>query len=272
MASSRVSVGLGEPMSKLLRLLKSALRHVLLGAFLVVSGCAPGDFTSASYDPDEVALQRGNLRSYPWPPERPSTQAILTEAIKPAIGHSYRLVASALSLTLRRSGYGDHSFYAAPNGFVVATRLEAVNLDGEAYKGSRRYYFPVRPGVEVSSTVASLAPMLEPGNWRYIAFVLTDQPIIYSTETLTGASATELALDGSTSLDELYNSNPIITPEHTLIALIYEFTALGDPVRLTLRKAGMLSGDDHMTATGLRKLLELGVQEQVSEADASKAQ
>lgn len=223
-------------------------------------------------DPDYVdSLTEAAAPSpYPWPPERPSTQESLTylfaergrkgSAVEGVTSHARRLslsdVAEVLASAADRAGYADRSFYSAPNGFVLATRLEATTADGRPMEGLKRYIIPIAGSASVEQAVTNLSSSMLPGNFRYIAFVVTDQPITYSHQQLPSA-VTNRALSGATALNETFRDRPF-TNEHKVLALIYEFTAVGEPVdNIQLRRPSLLSGADHIAAAGLGAWLKV---------------
>lgn len=208
-------------------------------------------------DPDNVQSFDGTLAPppYPWPPERPSTQEALTHLFASKRSISLRDVGEVLAATADQAGYADKSFYSAPNGFVLATRLEATTAEGKPLEGLKRYQLPVAGSRSITDAVTDLSGAMAPGNFRYIAFVVTDQPITYSQEQLPSA-VTNRALGGSTNLTDAFDRP--FTSKHVVLALIYEFTAAGEPVnKIELRRPSLLSGADHIAAAGFANWLRV---------------
>lgn len=203
------------------------------------------------FDPDDVSSAHGNLAPYPWPPERPSTQFSLRQLFDHFEGYSLSSVGDVLRYAADTAGYGDKSFYSAPNGFVLATRLEATTPEGKRLEGMARYSLPMTRAASLANALADITNQVQAGNFRYIAIVVTDQPIVFSGAVLDGSVAIDRALSGATSLDGSFNARPF-TDDHDVLALIYEFKASGQPVdSIELLRPSVLGGSDHLVATGL---------------------
>lgn len=202
-------------------------------------------------DPDDVSSAHGNLAPYPWPPERPSTQSNLTSLFGAFTGSSLLAVGDVLRYAADAAGYDDKSFYSAPNGFVLATRLEATTAEGKRLEGLARYRLPLTQSDSLTDSLANISGRMPAGNFRYIAFVVSDQPIVFSAAIIAGSIASERALNGATNLDASFSARPF-TDRHQVLALIYEFKASGQPVgTIELLRPSALGGSDHLAAAGL---------------------
>lgn len=231
-----------------------------LGLLCVAAGCGGSSPSSAvvaaepavanSGDPDEVAAAQGQLIQYQWPPERPSTQSNLTKSVSKLVGQTVMDVADALLSAANDASYSDVSFYGAPNGFVMATRLEATRPDGKPLLGMSRYAVPLTGLNSLDGAVSELSGNLGQGRYRYIAFVVTDQPIEYAQERLTAEGANALLDAGATNIGGWAGAQPF-TAKHKLIALVYEFMASGEPVdKIELIRPSRLGAMDHLQAAG----------------------
>lgn len=211
------------------------------------------------FDPDiGVAYSRSSgLAPYPWPPQRPSTKEPLTDFFKGADGTvNFGDVSDRLKSILAAANYGDYGYYAAPGGFVLVTRLEATNEEGNALSGLARY--KVAPSAKgLDDAVRSIGADAPLGYYRFIAFVVTDQPIKFSDEVLSSAEVPGILQTSKTELPLTVAATPM-TKQHTVTALIYEFVyEVGDNAqkRITFLKSARLSGRDHLIAAGIFPLL-----------------
>ena len=71
-----------------------------------------------------------DIVSFPWPPPAPTTQTVLNRTLLVRDAATLGDVAERLTTALEGLGYSEHSFYRAPGGFVLATRLEQIEFDG----------------------------------------------------------------------------------------------------------------------------------------------
>jgi hypothetical protein len=167
------------------------------------------------------------IPTFPWPPPRPTTRAVLERALLAADAATLGEVAERLTAALGRAGYAEHSFYAVPGGFALATRLEQIEFDGTPIPEPARWSmaFPPRERFSLADYIRALFTAPE-AHYRVIVFVVTDRPFRASDETVGPDEA--LAWIGA-GLDRL--PDPIgrnrFGPQHAGTALIYQFRKIG---------------------------------------------
>ncbi|MES9969030.1 MAG: hypothetical protein ABW092_03290 [Candidatus Thiodiazotropha sp.] len=196
--------------------------------------------------------QSDSLPNYEWPPETPSwTYQILQGS--DGSGVSLYDISERLYLALRSVNYFEYSYYRAPGGFVMVTRLEAIDTEGAPLQGERRFLLPSDDrDFEFAEYIRSLffAPT---GHYRFIAFVVTDKPYVASPDVLSETTALNRLQGGATGLPVGFHQIPF-SSSHRIDALIYEFRKTGDADVKTL-VPGRIPPDSHMGQSGLRTAL-----------------
>jgi hypothetical protein len=165
-------------------------------------------------------------------------------------------VGEQLARALNRSGYSEFSFYRAPGGFALVSRLERMREDGGAAPEELRF---LQPGAEEPFSLASYIQRLffaPEGFYRQIIFVATDRPFTTDAgDTLTPAEASRLLRDGANLLPDSYRALPF-GPSHTVTALIYEFRKGPDDRDVVTLDPGRLAGRTHLQRAGILSALE----------------
>lgn len=194
--------------------------------------------------------------AYPWPPERPSSTLPLTRAFSDLRGRALGEVADRLGAALTASGFDERSFYTAPGGFVVASRIEKIAADGARLPDTERYLLP--RDLADTGLIAALAGLFydaDPGFWRYVAFVVTDRAYVAAPGTLAGAAAEERVAAGARRLDTELAREPF-TNAHVVDALIYEFQLDAEAAEPAPLRPGRLPPTAHLEKAGLLAALE----------------
>lgn len=191
------------------------------------------------------------LPKYPWPPEEPSWLVRL-DRLYPSINHELSLyeVSEILSKALQGALYHNISYYWAPRGFVMVTRLEGIDKNGVSLGDNRRFLLPDdKEDFSFFDYVRSLFFAPE-GNYRFIAFVVTDA--IYTTDesALSEAAALKRLNRGAFALPSEYRSL-LFSSEHRIDALIYEFHKGGSDKEAKLNQPGRLDPNTHLEKSGL---------------------
>lgn len=186
------------------------------------------------------------LPQYPWPPEDPSSRISIDQNF---IGVSLWEVSRHLERALKDAAYFEYSYYSAPGGFAMVTRLEAVNADGTPLRDERRYELPGRRNFSFVEQVRNLFFAPE-GYYRFIAFVVTDLPYLTSDEDLAETEALERLRRGAPALDPDYE-NRIFSRYHRIEALIYEFRKGSRNGDVETLRPGRLPPQTHLENSGL---------------------
>ena len=95
-----------------------------------------------------------DIVSFPWPPPTPTTQAVLDRTLLARNAATLGDVAERLTTALAGLGYSERSFYRAPGGFALATRLEQIEFNGTPKAEPLRWSAGLPPR-EISCSAAS---------------------------------------------------------------------------------------------------------------------
>jgi hypothetical protein len=170
----------------------------------------------------------------------------------PFLGYSLFDVSEKLVTALQRAGYVEHSFYYAPCGFALVTRLEQIDDGGTPLEGQNRWNINVVAGLRVFSLseylrALFLAPM---GRYRLVVFVVSPQNFVTAKGVISRDKVLEWLSGGSVSLDEVFR-NIKFDDTFRITALIYEFYASGRSEEPRLERPSTLSGDQHLAGAHL---------------------
>jgi len=156
----------------------------------------------------------------------------------------------ALSSAFAKCGYGEKSFYAVPDGFAMASRLEQINADGSF--GANRWSLATAPirSFSITSYLSALF-RARAGHFRVVVFVVTNHPFEQTDAKVSSDQATSWVKKGLNQLPKKIGDRDY-TDDYTCTAQIYEFETLGggqsrfvEPSEITgrthLEKSGLLS-------------------------------
>jgi len=184
----------------------------------------PADTAGPAPHVDDPARPKG----FPWPPPAPTSRAsldhaMLENATDPTLGGA----AKRLQAALESVGYVERSYYPVPGGFALVTRLEQIDAKGVPVDPGR-WSMAVAPRRLFSPAdflrVLFTAPE---GNYRVIAFVVSDQPF-RTTDTAVDARDAQDWLDQG--LDRLPPAlaRQAFSDDHGCTALVYQFRKIAD--------------------------------------------
>ncbi len=199
---------------------------------------------------------RPGIPSYPvWPPEAPSSRVGLDRFIKARTNLSLYDAGQKLKRSFEDAGYLEYSYYAAPGGFVLVTRIEKISAKGDPLPGTERYKLPnQRNSGSLTSFVRGLFLDAPPGFYRYIAVVVSDKPYRTSRKKLTSTEAGKRLTGGSNNLSAAYKK-VAFTRDHNVEALIYEFTKNTRTGKVRMIAPGRLTPKIHLAKTKLNKTI-----------------
>lgn len=194
----------------------------------------------------------GILSAYPWPPEEPSSRIRIDLNLNSETRSALTLanIGNRILRSLQNATYSEASFYAAPGGFVVVTRLEAINPDGRPLPGTKRYELPSEKiGFDFKQYIRNLffAP---DGYYRFIAFAVSDVPYVATEKPLSEAQSISRLRRGASRLTRSYSDLPF-TDNHQIDALIYEFEKQNNNKTIETLRPGRLSPRLHLNNSGL---------------------
>lgn len=170
---------------------------------------------------------QARLPAFPWPPPQPSSQ-IQVRRDRFAADSNLGGVATRLDAALRRCGHLRESYYAAPGGFAMVTRIERLREDARPQSEDR--FVTPGPGTEGTYDFLGFVQSLwfaPTGYYRQIVFIVTDKPFVASEAPPTVEVANQMLAGGLGYLPENY-ARQAFTGRHRVEALIYEFQKQGD--------------------------------------------
>jgi hypothetical protein len=193
------------------------------------------------------------LPTFPWPPPEASAQVKLSAFNGSNTLHDVDvLLRSALS----DNCYYDQEYYAVPDGFALATRLEQIDADGKPKSEPERWSAQVFPP-EVFDLTSFFQALLtaNPGYFRVIAFVITSKPFVPNGK-IDPTQVEQWLPKGPIQLPAEIGNLPFPS-DHYAVALIYEFNqaAKGEKPR-QLRMNESPPGVVHFQKSGLGSLVK----------------
>ncbi|MCB1389051.1 MAG: hypothetical protein KDJ68_11630 [Rhodobiaceae bacterium] len=191
---------------------------------------------------------------FPWPPPRASARHVIRlDEIPGIVAGEATLgdIAAGIVGALERAGYFDRSYFELDVGAAIVTRLERIRANGYPEAGDARWPLSVSDTREFS-----LARMLkslffaEPGHFRVIAFIITDQPFRERVDAPSAGEATRWLSEGYNTLPERAASQRS-TKRHVVTALIYEFERAPGEEQAHQLVPGQLQGATHLQRAGI---------------------
>jgi hypothetical protein len=162
-----------------------------------------------------------------------------------------REVNSRIRQALEENGYFDSSYYAIPDGFALATRIEQINDDGTPKAGIQRWSIEVPRLARLSFTdyihALFYAP---PGYYRVIVFLITPHAFVQREEPVTAEQANHWAVEGGNLLPSSIASQHFSTEAYNCTAIIYEFARRTESDEPKILAPGRLQGRIHLEKAG----------------------
>ncbi|MBL8550768.1 MAG: hypothetical protein JNJ73_12360 [Hyphomonadaceae bacterium] len=202
--------------------------------------------------------ERAAFPAFPWPPPAPSSRQLLPREIfidaRRRRPPTLMDVSERLTAALRRARYSEYSFYSVPSGFALVARLERFLDDGSRAPDNFRY---LQPGDEPFSftrylTGLFVAPV---GNYRQIAFIVTNAPFVASGKALSDVEAERILRSGANALPSTYRFIRF-GPDYSVTALVYEFEKRPQEQALARPARGRLAAQVHLERSGIEPALE----------------
>lgn len=185
----------------------------------------------ASVSASMTEARADTLPAFPWPPPKPSARLDIPLVALNKAANGKQLanarppelrvlgdINAALIKVLKVAGYRERSYFPVPSGFVLVTKLEAINADGSAKPDVES--LPVGHHFALSSMLDKLVHV-QKGWYRVVAFVVTSTPTGASTQPPTEDEATNWLDTGDNALPDAISRAQI--SGHTCTAYIYEF-------------------------------------------------
>lgn len=202
----------------------------------------------------ESALPR-SIPHFAWPPPRPTSRTLVERTLLAEDNATLGSMANRLEVALTLAGYSERSFFAAPNGFVLATRLEQIEFDGTPRPDESRWShaLPRREIFSLRDYMVALFTAPE-GHYRVIVFVVSDEPFAPSDEDVTESEARGWLHGGVERLPPEV-ANIAISDEHACSALVYQFKKQGHHREPILHPDGAPAADMHLVRSGILNAL-----------------
>lgn len=230
----------------------------LVTVLLLVSCATAPERQPASALPPPPPIIAEEIPQFPWPPPEASARSNVpnnlllrsddqSEPEQPTLAD----IESRISSALDAAGYTEKSYYAIPDGFALATRLEQIEVDGTPKAGLERWALGVGR-LRDFSLIAYLKALFTAnvGYFRVIAFVVTPHSFSYSDDRVGRDEALEWLRDGLNRLPPLIGEQ-VYTPHHSCTALIYEFEKNDVEEQARIRTPGKLTGRIHLERSGV---------------------
>ena len=157
-------------------------------------------------------------------------------------------ISARLDRSMDAASYRDRRYYLIPNGFAVMSQLEQFDINGR-YNGNRRFAPPEAQDFDPLESVRNIffAPV---GYYRYIVFLVTDQPVIVSNHSMDRPEAISRFDQGAAAapncLDQIEFGD-----RYRVTALVYEYRKVGDDRSAPVPFNSPVGIERHLTASGL---------------------
>ena len=195
-----------------------------------------------------------SLPPFEWPPPQPSEQYVLPRSVfgAPSAELQFADVDRVLVSALGAAGYSERSYYAVPDGFALATRIEQIDADGTPKPPPARFALDPQP-VSMWRFNDYFQALIKgvPGYYRVLVFVLTDASFRASGQRPSEAQAIAFVSAGDNVLPPEVGALPF-APAVNCTVLIYEFTRQpGADSAAQFAQPGRLDAMTHLVKSGL---------------------
>jgi hypothetical protein len=193
------------------------------------------------------------LPSFPWPPPTASAREVIPNDF--LLGNSsaalLRNINDELVSALGKNGYFERSYFQAPGGFALVTRLEQIEEDGRSKPIPGRWSAGSVRSEGDSWIVSYLRALFtaQPGYYRVIVFIVSDTPFGESGQVK--ASEAEAWLQGGVNFLPDAIARLPYTRQMACTALIYEFKREGNSQASSLLTPSHLDARTHLVNSGL---------------------
>lgn len=202
-----------------------------------------------------ISERAKKIPCFPWPPPPASAELpeilsnwLLTRGEEPS---HLSDVAKKLEKALRSAKYRRWSYISVPDGFALVTQMEQIKPDGTPSPEPARWStnMPRVDKMNLLEFIKALADA-QPGYYRVIVFIVTDQPWQRIGDKPTGEVAELWFAKGFNKLPE-YIGRLTYGREHRTTALVYEFkkrTSNADAIFIDTSETRAM---DHLKKAGI---------------------
>jgi hypothetical protein len=191
--------------------------------------------------------------AFPWPPDRPSSHTVIPR--KGSLARDSKLslsdVQGLLSDSLRSAGYGQQSYYSAPGGFALVTRLEGIDRNGKPLSDDLRYRLADDKAAFSLATYIKELFLAPDGMYRLLVFVISDESFVTGDSTLSEEKAITLLDQGALSLPVEVFAKIGFSNGHAITALIYEYAVDQSAKEPILILPGRIRPQTHLDKSGI---------------------
>jgi len=192
------------------------------------------------------------IPAFPWPPPPASAETMIPPnwLSTPAVTQLAD-VADKLERALNEAKYPRWSYSSVPNGFALVSQMEQIKSDGTPSPAPARWStaMPWVTNMTLLEFIKALANA-QPGYYRVIVFIVTNQPWSRTGKEATGEEAEQWLAKGFTwlprSIGELTYG-----PDYRTTVLVYEFKKVSQDADATFLEPSPTSADDHLGKAGL---------------------
>ncbi len=193
---------------------------------------------------------------FPWPPPPASAETMIPRNwLSTTVASRLADIADKLERALKEAKYPKWSYFSIPNGFALVSQMEQIKSDGTPSPEPERWStdLPSVANMTLLEFIKALANA-QPGFYRVIVFVVTDEPWTRTSEKPTGKEAELWLAEG---FNWLPRSIAELTygPDYRTMALVYEFRKVSQGADAALIQNCPTSAVDHLEKAGISRPL-----------------
>jgi hypothetical protein len=212
----------------------------------------PGANGDGKKDGGTHKVEPAPIPAFPWPPPPASAETMIPDKWLPTRGEA-RLadVANSLERALTAAKYHRWSYSSVPNGFALVSQMEQIKSDGTPSPEPARWStdLPWVGNMTLLEFIRALANA-QPGYYRVIVFIVTNQPWSQTGEKPTGEEAEHWLAKGFNWLPDSIGKLTY-GPDYRTIALVYEFKKVAKDADATFLEPSPTSAEDHLKKAGI---------------------
>ena len=224
---------------------------------------APAPLPSTAPSHQEKIAIAGSLSAPPkpaaftWPPPPASAETEIPAQWIRRAGQPTTLgsVAERLEQALKDARYQRWSYLSVPNGFALVAQMEQIRPDGTPSPEPARWStnLPRAADLNLYQFIRALANA-EPGYYRVIVFVVTDQPWSRTGARPTSQQAEHWLATGDNYLPPAIGALPY-EPGFRTTGLVYEFKKASQKTDATFIDTSPTRAEDHLSKAGISERL-----------------
>ncbi|OLA98120.1 MAG: hypothetical protein AUH19_01525 [Verrucomicrobia bacterium 13_2_20CM_55_10] len=164
-----------------------------LTMFILLSSC-----NRQEAPPTSGAPPANTMPAFPWPPPAASAETMIPDRwLSTGGGADLSNVAVILESALRAAKYPKWSYSSVPNGFALVSQMEQIKEDGTPSPEAARWStdLPAVANMTLMEFVRALVNA-QPGYYRVIVFIVTNQPWSRTGTKPTGVKADKWLAEG----------------------------------------------------------------------------